>query len=114
MGFTPTTHEPCLYFKYDITELTFILRQVDDILIVNDTEEACDEIRDQIQQRMTNPLNVLGTVRNFNRVKIDQTRDFNHVHCQTYIEKIVSHHGWENVTSRPTPMKTDDKYQADI
>jgi len=83
MGFTPTTHEPCLYFKYDNTGLTLILRQVDDFLIANDTEEACDEIRDQIQQRMTNPLNILGTVRKFNGVNIDQTRDFNHVHCQT-------------------------------
>ena len=65
---------------------------------------------------MTNPLNVLGTVRKFNGVNIDQTQDFNHVHCQTYTEKIVSHHGWENLTliSRPTPMKTDNKYQADI
>jgi len=49
---------------------------------------------------MTNPLNILGTVQKFNGVNIEQTRDFNHVHCQTYIEKIVSHHRGENVTLR--------------
>ena len=27
MGFTPTTHEPCLYFKYDNTGLTTSLLQ---------------------------------------------------------------------------------------
>ena len=65
---------------------------------------------------MTNVLNVLGTVRKFNGVNIDRTRDFNHFHCQTYIERIVSHHGWENETlrSRPAPMKTNNKYLADI
>jgi hypothetical protein len=41
---------------------------------------------------------------------------YNHVHCQTYIKKIVSHHGWDKlkIRSPPTPMKSDLKYQEDI
>ena len=65
---------------------------------------------------MTNPLNKLGTIRRFNGVNLEQTRYCNHVHYATYIEKIVSHHGWDKLTIRslPTPMKSDSNYQVDI
>jgi hypothetical protein len=61
-------------------------------------------------------LNQLGTIQKFNGVNVEQTRDYNHVHCKTYIEKIVSHHGWDKlkIRSPPTPMKSDSKLQADI
>jgi hypothetical protein len=76
----------------------------------------CDRIGKQIQDRMTNPLNQLGTIRKFNGVNVEQTRYYNHIHCATYIEKIVSHHGWDNlkIQSPPTPMKSDSKYQKQI
>jgi hypothetical protein len=65
---------------------------------------------------MTKPLNQLGTIRKFNRVNVEQTRYYNNIHCATYIEKIVSHHGWDKlkIRSPPMPMKSDSKYQADI
>jgi hypothetical protein len=49
-------------------------------------------------------------------VNVEQTRHYNHVHCETYIEKIVSRHGWDKlkIRSPPTPMKSDSKYQVDI
>jgi hypothetical protein len=52
----------------------------------------------------------------FNGVNVEQTRYYNHIHCATYIEKIVSHHGWVNLNIRspPMPMQSDSKYQADI
>jgi hypothetical protein len=77
--------------------------------------KECDRIGELIQTRMTNPLNQLGTIRKFNGVNVEQTRYYNHVHCQTYIEKI-SHHGWDKLKTRspPTPMKSDSKYQVDI
>ena len=65
---------------------------------------------------MINPLNKLGTIRKFNRVNIDQTRSFNHVYCETNINKIVQHHEWQNEKMRvkPIPMKTDVDYQTKI
>jgi hypothetical protein len=65
---------------------------------------------------MTNPLNQLGTIRKFNGVNVEQTRYYNHIHCATYIEKIVSHHGWDKlkIQSPPKLMKSDSKYQVDI
>ena len=65
---------------------------------------------------MINPLNNLGTIRKFNCVNINQTQPFNHVHCETYINKIVQHHNWQNERIRviPVPMRTDVKYQTKI
>jgi hypothetical protein len=92
------------------------LRQVDDFLVANKDSKECDRIGELIQAVMTNPLNQLGTIRKFNGVNLEQTKYYNHVHCQTYIKKIVSHHGWDKIKIRspPTPMKSDSKYQVDI
>jgi hypothetical protein len=117
LGFQSTVHEPCLYYKQDKDDnLTLILRQVDDFLVANKDTKECDRIGELIQAQMTNPLDQLGTIRKFNGGNVEQTRYYNHVHCQTYIEKIVSHHGWDKlkIRSPPTPMKSDSEYQVDI
>jgi hypothetical protein len=84
--------------------------------VANKDSTECDLIGKQIQDRKTNPLDQLGTIRKFNGVNVEQTRYYNHIHCATYIEKIVSHHGWNSlkIRSPPTTMKRDSKYQADI
>ena len=65
---------------------------------------------------MINPLNNLGIIRKFNGVNIDQTQSYNHLHCETYIDKIVLHHGWQNLklANKPIPMNTDTEYQTKI
>ena len=69
-----------------------------------------------IQDRMINPLNNLGMIRKFNGVNIDQTSSYNHLYCETYINKTVTHHGWQHLKSanKPILMKTDTKYQTKI
>ena len=95
LGFKSTVHEPCLYYKRDKDDnLTLILRQVDDFLVANKDSKECDRIGNQIQDRMTNPLDQLGTIRKFNGVNVEQTRYYNHVHCATYIEKKDSIAPW--------------------
>ena len=117
LGFKATVHEPCLYYKRDEdNNITLILRQVDNFLVTNKSSDECNKIGKQIQDCMINPLNNLGTIRKFNGVNIDQTRSFNHVHCETYIKKIVTHHKWqhEKIRTKPIPMKTDVDYQTRI
>ena len=117
MGFESCTHEPCLYFKFDDNDnLTLILRQVDDFLVANKDPKECDRIGDIIQSKITFPLNTFGLIRNFNGVDIEQTRNYNKVHCATYINKIVTHHEWQNETMRknPTLIKTYNSYQRDL
>ena len=57
------------------------------------SSKECDRIGKQIQDRMINPLNNLGTIRKFKGVNIDQKQSFNHVHCETYINKIAQLRG---------------------
>ena len=117
LGFKATIHEPCLYYKYDDNGgITLILRQVDDFLVANKDNKECDRIGAMIQERMINPLNNLGTIRKFNGVNIEQTQSYNHVHCKTYINKIVEHHGWQHLetANKPVPMRTDTEYQSRI
>ena len=97
MGFTPTIHEPCLYYKHGPNhKLALILRQVDDFLVAGKNADSCNLIRDQHQKRMTNPLNQLGNVRKCNGINVLQTKDYNHLHCAKYIEKITEQYGYEH------------------
>jgi hypothetical protein len=117
LGFEHTTHEPCLYFKRTETAgLILILRQVDDFIIAAKDLSICKGIRAEIQGYMANPLNDLGIIKRFNGVDILQTRHYVKVHCETYIGRIVTHHGWQNekAANLPLPMKTDTAYQAMI
>ena len=85
-------------------------------MVSNKSSKECNRIGKQIQDRMVNPLNNLGTIRKFNGVNIDQTQSFNHVHCETYIKKIVKHHAWkkERIRVTPVPMRTDVENQTKI
>ncbi len=116
MGFTHTTHEPCLYFKHTDADLILILRQVDDFIIAAKDLSVCQSIRQEIQGFMANPLNDLGIIKRFNGVDIEQTRHYVKVHCVKYLERIVTHHGWTNekAANLPLPMKTDTAYQATL
>eukprot|EP00934_Nitzschia_sp_Nitz4_P003732 Nitzschia sp. Nitz4//scaffold38_size140716//78423//80572//NITZ4_003148-RA/size140716-snap-gene-0.165-mRNA-1//-1//CDS//3329550081//3722//frame0 len=71
LRFKATTHEPCLYYKYnDERRLILVLRQVDDFLIGAPTRTEALTIKAAIQQFMTNPLHELGTVQRFNDAKL--------------------------------------------
>jgi hypothetical protein len=60
---------------------------------------------------MQNPLNDLGVIKRFNGIDILQTRDFVKISCETYIDKIVSHHNWQHevASNQPIPMRADSE-----
>jgi hypothetical protein len=53
--------------------------------------EHCKKTIQEIESRMQNPLNDLGTIKRFNGIDILQARDFVTISCETYINKIVLH-----------------------
>lgn len=117
LGFDHTTHEPCLYFKHHPDHgLILILRQVDDFLISAKTQAIAEEVRQQIQSKMTNELNDLGIIKRFNGMDIQQTRHFININCHTYIDKIISHHGWQNEkhANKPIPMRNESSFLATL
>jgi hypothetical protein len=65
---------------------------------------------------MTNELHDLGIIKRFNGLDILQAKDYLKISCELYIDKIVSHHGWENekASNRPVPMRNDAAYQATL
>jgi hypothetical protein len=134
-GFDCCTHEPCLYFKRDPKAssegeedhevymkktanngFVLILRQVDDFAISGTSREECNKVRQLIQNQMANELHDLGVIKRFNGLDIHQTRDYLKISCEIYIDKIVSHHGWQNekAADRPVPMRNDAAYQATL
>ena len=133
-GFKCCTHEPCLYFKRDEQEkieespsevyikktandgFVLVLRQVDDFAISGSSTEECNKVRKTIQNQMANELHDLGVIKRFNGLDIHQTKDYVKISCELYIDKIVSHHNWENekAASRPVPMRNDAAYQATL
>jgi hypothetical protein len=60
---------------------------------------------------MQNPLNDLGVIKRFNGIDILQARDFVKISCETYIDKIVSLHGWQDelASNQPVPMRSDSE-----
>jgi hypothetical protein len=63
---------------------------------------------------MANPLNDLGIIKRFNGVDVVQTKHYVKIHCETYVARIVAHHGWTNekASNKPVPMKSDSTYLA--
>jgi hypothetical protein len=111
LGFTATTHETCLYQKRIDGDLVILLRQVDDFSIASTNPTHCETVRKEIESRMQNPLNDLGTIKRFNGIDILQARDFVKISCETYVDKIVLHHGWQNeiASNQPIPMRADSE-----
>lgn len=116
LEFKACTHEPCLYYKHTETGIILILRVTDDFSIAAQNKQIADNVANQIQTHMSNPLNELGYISKFNGLNIHQTNTYNHLSCETYINKIISHHGWtlEEIPDRPTPMKSYTAYQTEI
>ena len=93
--FKACIHESCLYYKMDEeNNLTLIVQVVDDLIISHKDPDECDQLANQIQDKITFSLNFLGTVKKFNCVDVDQTRNYNYIHCTSYIDKIIEHHKW--------------------
>ena len=65
---------------------------------------------------MANELHNLGIIKCFNGLDIHQTKDYVKISCELSIDKIVSHHEWENkkAASRPVLMRNDAAYQEAI
>ena len=66
---------------------------------------------------MANELQDLGIIiKRFNGFDIHQPKDYVKISCELYIDKIFSHHDWENekAASRPVPMRNDAAYQATL
>ena len=112
MGFKSCTHEPNLYYRWRHDKVQLLLRQVDDFIIATADMDAAYQIREELQSHMTEPMNDLGVVKRFNGVDILQSRHFVRLSCETYIDKVIGNHDWQDLQSAtlPVPMRSDSDF----
>jgi hypothetical protein len=116
LGFKSTTHERCIYQKTVAGEKVLFLRQVDDFAVACKDTAISKEIIQLVGAQLQVPLNDLGTLTKFNGLDILQTRDYIKIYCESFLDKVITHHGWEETTQQhnPIPMRNDTAYQAQI
>jgi hypothetical protein len=86
-----------------------ILCQVDDFSVSGSSTEECDKAGQTIQKHTQNELHDLGIIKRFNGLDILQTRAHVKLSCELCIDKINTHHGWENekAADGPVPVRND-------
>jgi hypothetical protein len=116
MGFKSTTHEKCIYQKTIDGEKVLFLRQVDDFAVACCNPAITKEIIRQVGVQLTVPLHDLGVLTKFNGVNILQTRDYIKIHCESFLDKVLTQHGWQEDIKQhnPIPMRNDTAYQAQM
>ena len=102
LGFTAMTHAPCIYKGTWKDKEVLICKQVDDFQIASHDRGTIEEVIEQIGGRVRFVGNK-ELMTKFNGACYIQSRDYIKMHCQSYIEKILSNHGWD------TPMKDEGK-----
>ena len=113
MGFTPTTHEPCIYIKYTPTETIYLLRQVDDFAIACDDKATATRCWDEMDKYLKEPLKrESGLITRHNGIDILQSTHGIKMYCQTYLKKILQSKNFDMTVSKhkPIPMESESKY----
>ena len=117
IGFTPTTHEPCLYSGIIGGQRVLFMRQVDDFAIAAPSESIANIVFDMIDDKLTFPLKRMGLVTLFNGMDVTQTADYIKLSCSTYIDKIMPKHltAWmsdHDISTRPTPLPSNKTFMT--
>ena len=119
IGFRNTHHEPCIYIRTDpkTGENTFLLRQVDDFAIGCSDKHTADSLWDELDTHLREPLKrETSYVTRHNGIDVLQTRHFIRIHCDTYINKIISTKTFsmQPTHRHPIPMNSDNAYVREL
>ena len=111
MGFKTTTHERNLYVGQVDDKEVLICRQVDDFAAGSADKQTADTFFQILRQHVECEYNAMGVkteegmYERYNGIDIIQTRDYVKVGCESYIDRMLLSHGWEN-PSKKTPETT--------
>jgi hypothetical protein len=73
---------------------------VDDFAIATKDEETAQFIITQINDKLHLPIHIMGIIKHFNGIDVEQTKHYVKIHCQKYIDKLIKSH--EGLLSVPT------------
>ena len=116
IGFKSTTHERCIYQTKGRNQQVIFLRQVDDFAVDGKDPAIAKYIIAQIGAKLQVPLNHLGVIAKFNRIDVLQTRGHIKISCETYLDKVLDSHKWQEREPgvNPIPIRTDSTHQSAI
>jgi hypothetical protein len=109
LRFTTTGHERNLYRGTFQGEVVLICRQVDDFAIGTSTPAVAEQLIAKINSFARTTSNGIGVPTSFgisnryNGLDVHQTRHYIKLSCETYINRLLSTHGWET----PSPNSSD-------
>ena len=116
LGLTPTVHEPCLYSGEIEGERVLFLRQVDDFACAAPSQRICDIIFDMMDDHLTLTLKRLGSITLFNGIDVQQSRDYNKISVETFIDKACDKYkdtwlkeGKQVAHYKMTPLPSNDR-----
>ena len=116
VGFKSTTHERCIYQTKIKNHQVLFLRQVDNFAVTSNDPSIANTDIAQIRAKLHVPLNHLGVIAKFNGIDVLQMRSHIKISCQTYLDKVLDGHKWQERQPGvdPIPMQNDSVYQAAI
>jgi hypothetical protein len=109
IGFKNTKHERNLYVAHIDGTMILLARQVDDFALASPSPALAAKVFDQIGAALQlpgedkPPFKNLGVVDSFNGVDVLQTRDYNKISCESYLNRLLKGHSWE------TPAQDEPK-----
>ena len=102
LGLKPTTHERNLYSGTIFGDKVLVCQQVDDFAIGCHDPATADKFIDFIASKGISIRND-GECRRYNGLDVLQTRDYIKISCETYLDKVLTAHGW----SAPQAKESD-------
>lgn len=122
-GFQQSEADPCLYVKYEIEEIIYVVVYVDDFLIACKKRKPIEKTANNLKEHFT--LSNLGEIRHYLGVQV--IRDNNGIfwiHQGNYIDQILARFGLHEAKTssipldpgfdkieEQVPMKDSEKYQ---
>ena len=116
LGFTSTTQERNLYRGTIDGELVLVCRQVDDFAIASESRAAAEKFIGVINSHVTTSSLGIGSptdngiTARYNGIDVHQTRDYIKLNCETYLDRVLQTHGWD----QPSPRESDRFDQVPI
>ena len=101
LNFKTTTHDRTIYTANFDGETVYLLRQVDDFALACTNEALANSIYDTIGKKLQlpkedkPPFSKMGLITDFNGIDVTQTDSYIKISCATYIDRLVTTHGWK-------------------
>ena len=119
LNFKTTTHDRTIYTASFDGEQVYLLRQVDDFALACTNKDLADKIYDiigtklQLPKEDKPPFSKMGLIDDFNGIDVQQTDSYIKLSCGTYIDRLVTSHGWKeekrikNIAKTISPLNSE-------